>query len=293
MLISIIIRTLNEDRHLEELLQSISIQEINDCEVEVIIVDSGSTDQTLEIATSHNAKIRHILKENFTFGRSLNYGCDFASGDYLVFISGHCVPTDSNWLANLLEPIVCNEAVYVYGRQIGNSDSKFSECQLFKKLYPEDAISNQGNVFCNNANSAIRRDIWAEFRFNENLTGLEDLELAARVQNAGMKVSYVCNASVYHLHYESFSKIKNRFERESLALQHIMPQIHVSFFDFLRYFLSSVFLDFRVACQERRLIDEIGQILGFRFMQFWGSYLGNNEHRKLSQKMKEKYFYPR
>ena len=74
MLASVIIRTLNEERHLDELLSSIEDQDTDGLDYEVIIVDSGSIDRTLQIAASHECKILHIAKEEFSFGRSLKYG---------------------------------------------------------------------------------------------------------------------------------------------------------------------------------------------------------------------------
>ena len=71
MLISIVIRTLNEEMHLSELLSSIDSQLLpDDCETEIIVVDSGSTDATLEIAERYNCRISHISQEEFSFRRS-------------------------------------------------------------------------------------------------------------------------------------------------------------------------------------------------------------------------------
>ena len=78
VLISIIIRTFNEEKYLNELLSSINTQDCDNYKTEVIIVDSGSTDKTIEIATQHNARITYIDKNEFTFGKSLNIGCDFS-----------------------------------------------------------------------------------------------------------------------------------------------------------------------------------------------------------------------
>ncbi|MCG8430058.1 MAG: MBL fold metallo-hydrolase, partial [Candidatus Omnitrophica bacterium] len=74
--ISIVIRTLNESRHLEALLQSIAEQRLDGLSHEVIIVDSGSTDRTLEIAERNGCRIVHIERAVFSYGRSLNMGCD-------------------------------------------------------------------------------------------------------------------------------------------------------------------------------------------------------------------------
>lgn len=291
---SIIIRTYNESRHLPELLDKLAEQSVSPAHREIVLVDSGSSDGTLHIAETHPTRPRivYIRKQDFSFGRSLNLGCAVAKGNVLVFISGHCVPVDRYWLESLISPIETDRAVYTYGRQIGNNSSRFSECQLFRKYYPENSSIPQDGFFCNNANSALCRDAWQEYPFDEELTGLEDMELAKRLVQDGAAIGYVAEAPVYHLHDESWHKVRLRYQREAIALQAIMPQVHVSFADFLRYFLSALMLDWGAALEERCLTRRFGEIFMFRFMQYWGTYLGNHEHRKLSHQAKEAYFYP-
>ncbi len=291
--VSIIIRTYNEERHLGSVLRCIGAQQADSLETETIVVDSGSTDGTRTIVRDHGCKILEIQKEEFTFGRSLNRGCEAARGRFLVFVSGHCVPVNGDWLDNLIKPLKEGIADYVYGRQLGGSTSKFSECQLFNMYYPENSLLPQSGFFCNNANAGLRRTTWETFRFNEELTGLEDMELGKRLVSAGSKVGYVADAPVYHLHEESWTTVRRRYEREAIALQHIMPQVQINFGDFLRYFLSAVLSDMRVVLQQRSFLSAVPEIFMFRLMQFWGSYRGNHEHRKLSKEMKEMYFYPK
>jgi len=290
MLASIIIRTLNEAVHLDSLLQSIASQ--RGIDREIIVVDSGSTDGTLEIAARRGCSIRHITREEFSFGRSLNIGCEAAVGDILVLVSGHCVPTGETWLENLCRPIVENRAEYSYGRQIGGPDSHYSECRIFAKYYPTQSRIPQVGFFCNNANAALSRTAWLRHGFDEDLTGLEDMDLAKRLVATGSKVAYVAEACVYHYHNETWKQVKRRFEREAIALQHILPQIHIRNWDFLRYVVSSIWLDWRSAWNEGRFAETCMDIVRYRFWQYWGSYRGNHDHRKLSHAEKEKYFFP-
>ena len=83
MNVSIVIRTLNEARYLPELLAAIASQQAPGWDVETVIVDSGSTDGTLDIAHRAGCLVRHIRPEEFSFGRSLNLGCEAARGDVL------------------------------------------------------------------------------------------------------------------------------------------------------------------------------------------------------------------
>ncbi len=289
---SIVIRTLNEGRWLPALLEAVKSQNFAGS-VETIIVDSGSTDETLAIANDHKCRIVHIKKSEFTFGRSLNVGCEAAEGRALIFISGHCIPADEEWLNKLVRPLQEGEAEYVYGRQQAHELTKFSERQLFRKYFPEVSQIPQRDIFCNNANSALLRSAWMSNRFDEALTGLEDMELAKRLVAAGGRIGYVADASVYHIHEEQWGHIRRRYEREAIALQGILPDVRVTFGDFIRYFLAGVMLDWSQALQEKAFSRYAAEIFMFRLMQYWGTYSGNNEHRRISQRRKEAYFYPR
>lgn len=290
---SVVIRTLNEERYLEELLQSIRAQETEKYEVEVVIVDSGSTDRTLEIANKYQCRITHIKKQEFTFGRSLNIGCEFARGDFLLFVSGHCIPASVSWLENLISPLDEGVADYSYGMQVARDTTKFSENELFSKFYPTYSKSPQNGYFCNNANAAVTREAWEKYKFNEELTGLEDMYLAKQLVEQGGRVSYMSDAPVYHIHDESWGQLRIRYEREAYALQRIEPGVHFHLADFFRFFWAGVFQDMASAINKKCLFREVGSIFIFRLMQYWGTYKGNHQHRKASQEMKFRYFYPK
>tara|TARA_R110001583_G_scaffold72842_1_gene203465 strand:+ start:249 stop:1199 length:951 start_codon:yes stop_codon:yes gene_type:complete len=292
-LVSIVIRTLNEQRYLPELLNGIRNQQLDSFESEVVIVDSGSTDLTLEIAKSEGCRVTHICKENFTFGRSLNVGCEFAKGDFLVFISGHCIPASEYWLQNLVTPLSICQADYSYGRQVARDTTKFSENELFNKFYPSYSKLPQDGYFCNNANAAVTRSAWIKHKFNEELTGLEDMFLARQLVEGGGAIAYVADAPVFHIHDEGWRQVCIRYEREAYALQKIMPGIHFNFTDFLKFYFAGVLQDFGAAIKEGRLTYEFSSIILFRLMQYWGTYRGHQEHRKASQEMKYRYFYPK
>ncbi len=290
---SLVIRTYNEARHIGGLLKAIVEQDWNPDEREIVIVDSGSTDDTLQIARCFPVRIVHIDKEDFSFGRSLNRGCAAATGDVLVFVSGHCIPVAGSWLKDLVAPLGRDGVVYSYGGQLGNGESSFSECQIFAKYFPAESRVPQEGFYCNNANSALLKSAWASHPFDEELTGLEDMHLAKKLVGLGHRIGYVANAAVYHLHEESWGQVKRRFEREAIALQDIMPEVHLSLLDFLHYWLSAVSLDLRAAAKNRVMLARAPEIVLYRLMQYWGAYRGNHIHRKMSKRRKEAYYYPR
>lgn len=291
--VSIIFRALNEEKWFAQALEACRSQKIADLDVEIILVDSGSTDRTLEIADEFGCRIVHIRKADFTFGRSLNYGCKAAAGDYLVFISAHCIPASDHWLINLITPLREGKVKYSYGKQIGHAVSRFSEHQIFSQYFPDVSRIPQEGFFANNANSALLKSVWEQYEFDEAVTGLEDMVLAKEITKNGGEIGYVADASVIHIHEESFQQTRRRYYREALTLREIMPEVHFNFFDFLRFYSASLTHDLWRAAKQKSLIKQTGEILIFRLMQYWGTYRGHNEHRVLSREQKERYYYPR
>lgn len=289
--VSIIIRTLNEERYLPELLSSIQKQR-SSFSHEVVLIDSGSTDNTLNISEQFGCRILHIRREEFSFGRSLNRACEAAHGAYFVLISGHCIPCDQHWLQKLVQPLAEGLVEYVYGRQVGGPQTYWSERQIFAKYFPEESAIPQQGFYCNNANSAITSDTWNRFKFNEELTGLEDMHLAKRLVEEQGTVGYIADASIYHIHHENWQQVQRRFEREALALQQICPEVILRRRDLFRYFSRGVIRDLMAGLPAALTFEIFRQIVLYRYRQYIGSYRGNHHHKKMSSELRETYFYP-
>ncbi len=290
--ISIIIRTLNESKYLPRLLVSINNQETV-YKKEVILIDSGSTDETLSIAKHYGCKILHISRKEFSFGRSLNKGCKNAKGKVLVFVSGHCIPYDKFWLDRLVKPIFEKKVEYTYGKQIGGPETFISEKKIFEKYFPEINKIPQNGFYCNNANSALLTKTWLKYKFDEELTGLEDMFFCKKLTSDGGKVGYVADSCVYHLHHENNKQIKKRFEREAYALQKIYPNLVIRKRDFLRYFFRGSLDDIKFSLDENKFnFDTFRSILSYRFFQYLGSYIGNNIRDSINNKIKDSFYYP-
>src|SRR5512142_266314 len=128
---SVVIRAYNESRHQGRLLTGIAQQTCQD--VELILVDSGSSDDTVAIAESFGASVVRIRPEDFTFGRSLNLGMQAASREHVLIASAHVYPIYPDWIECLLRPLDDPQVALVYGRQRGTSSSKFPEQRLFRQ----------------------------------------------------------------------------------------------------------------------------------------------------------------
>jgi len=288
--ISIVIRAYNEERFIRRLFVGLGLQSRQD--FEVILVDSGSTDRTAAIAEEFGARVVRIPKAEFSFGRSLNIGCSAAQGDLLVFVSAHVYPARVDWLARMTAPFEDSTVGLVYGKQRGNEITKFSEHQVFLKWYPDVSVPNQSSYFCNNANCAIRRSLWEAQPYDESLTGLEDIAWAKKVKRRGAKISYVDEAEVVHVHDETWGRVRNRYQREAIALRAIEPALRFSLLDFVRLTSANILADFREARRQKVLRREGWEIVLFRVCQFWGTYLGHRFHSAVTADIRERFYFP-
>lgn len=287
---SIIIRCYNEAENIGKLLHGLSEQSMQD--YEIVLVDSGSTDGTLEIADQFGVeKTVYIDPEDFSFGRALNYGCEAATGEFCVIASAHVYPKRNDWLGRLLEKFE-EDIALVYGKQRGNDVTTFSENQIFKQWFPEHDIERQNHPFCNNANAAIRRDLWDEYPYDEQLTGLEDVDWAKRVQKDGYEISYASEAEIIHVHNETPKQVFNRYRREAYAHKQIMPNQSFSFFDFLRLSVTNIISDYQESSKNRKVKDYVLEIPKFRFLQFWGTYRGFAKEGPISDRLWQRFYYP-
>lgn len=288
--VSIVIRCYNEERHIGRLLKGIVQQTVRN--VEIILVDSGSTDATLAIASRYPVKIVSIRPEDFSFGYALNVGCTAARGEFLVFASGHVYPVFKDWIETLLEPFSDPRVALVYGKQRGNEVTKYSERRVFEKWFPEESDRDRNHPFCNNANAAVRRSVWEQLPYNKSLTGLEDIDWAKRALERGHKIAYVADAEIIHVHEETPRRVYERYRREAIALKHIFPSERFSLWDFLRLFTSNVVSDWYHAWHDRVLMKNVVEIIMFRLVQFWGTYLGYSQRGPVTDELRKTFYYP-
>ncbi len=221
-LASIIIRAKNEEADIGDVLAGVAAQTLADHEV--VLVDSGSTDRTLEIARGFDVRLVEIPPEDFTFGYALNVGGEAARGRYLVCLSAHSVPLDDRWLERLIAPMEEHpDCACTYGRQVGRPDVNAFEAIALEGAYGGEPRVQYDDPLFANANSALRRELWREHPFDEVVAGTEDWLWAAVQQRAGRHVRYVPDAAVWHYHDEALRPLIRRKFKEARAAGSLLP----------------------------------------------------------------------
>ncbi len=287
---SIVVRAYNEAQHLGRLLEGLAQQSIKD--VELILVDSGSTDASVSMAKEAGARIVHIPATEFSFGRSLNLGMNTASREHVVIASAHVHPVYPDWLECLLLPFQDTDVALVYGKQRGDANSRVPEEQVLKQWYPEVDVARQKNPFCNNANAAIRRSVWQKHAYDEDLTGLEDVAWAKWALGQGYQVAYSARAEIIHVHNEKPRRVFERYRREAMAFKRIFPEAHFNIYDFLRLTLTSILSDVNHVARGHTTGRDPLSIFWVRPLQFWGTYQGYRHSSPVTQQLRETFYYP-
>lgn len=198
ILVSIIIRTKNEERWIKSCFDAIFNQSFSN--FEIIVVDNNSIDKTIQKVKKYNvSKILNI--DNYLPGKALNIGIEKAEGQYIVCLSAHCIPKNSDWLMNLVKAIEEDSSYAgVYGRQEPMSFSSASDKRDLFLVFGLDRKVQIKDSFFHNANSIIRKECWEIENFDNKTSNIEDRLWAKTMLEKGYKLLYEPEAIIYHYH---------------------------------------------------------------------------------------------
>ena len=178
---------------------------------EVIVVDSGSRDETPEIAREQGARVIELPAAEFSYGRALNRGCAECSSELIVSLSAHAFPPDSGWLERLLRHFADRRVACAYGDRYGPGSLPLERTWL------QDIDAARRDPFWGYSNSAgaFRAGLWRERAFREDMPGTEDREWAWYWMERGYLVALDPAAAVEHDHSrESLADAYRRYRRE-------------------------------------------------------------------------------
>lgn len=234
MTVTIAILSFNGEEFMDELLTAVTAQN-SPLEKEILVIDSGSTDRTVEIVKKHtDVRLHEISNTEFGHGKTRNLAVSLARGDFVVFLTQDAVPSHLGWLDSMIEPFGINEKVAaVFGKQIPRPHCfvtlKREVDQVFKSFGDDGSIALQRknkltnqlsitNNYFSDVNSAVRKSTLEKIPF-QDVDYAEDQALGIDLLEAGYFKAYTPLGSVFHSHDYPLRKYSKRKFDEYVGLR--------------------------------------------------------------------------
>jgi rhamnosyltransferase len=238
--ISVFVPTFNGEKYLAELIEAVLGQELPiGYKLELLIIDSGSKDHTVEIVKAYGDKLmfEEIPNSEFGHGKTRQHAAEVTKGEFILYLSQDATPSHHRWLINMIEPFFVSDKVgCVFGRQIPRTDAiatiKHEVLTAFGGIGAPDSIiihrnkslvdgheTNNLNTFFSDVNSAVRRELLIGSVPFRDVQYAEDQALAEDMQKAEYLKAYSPQGSVWHSNEYSVTDFKKRKFDEFIGLQ--------------------------------------------------------------------------
>lgn len=237
--VSVIIPTFNGERYLGEVLDAIAAQRFEGV-IETLVIDSGSTDATLELVRSRpHVRLHQIQNSEFGHGRTRNLGAQLARGRTIVFLTQDATPAASDWIAELIAPLALPRVRAVVGRQIPRRHAfplqKYDIERTFAAQGPIDrptivelgsgtGTSLEDLSFYSDVNSATDRAFLLQEIPLRDVHYSEDVAFARDVLEAGYRKAYAPGGAVVHSNDMGIREYARRLFDETLGLRRASEQ---------------------------------------------------------------------
>jgi rhamnosyltransferase len=218
--VSVALPVLNGGPLLDEVLAVVRAQRFDD-EVEVVVVDSGSTDGSVDVARRHGATVIQIDRSEFSHGGTRDLLMRSTSGDRVAFLTQDAVPAHAGWLAALMRGFDrADDVALVYGPYMPRPDAPHWVRRELTEFFGSDPRVDRGarrfgdGTFFTDANGAVLRRAYERVPYRP-VSYAEDQLLALDMLAAGYAKAYEPGAFVVHSHdyppREQFGRLFDEF----------------------------------------------------------------------------------
>jgi rhamnosyltransferase len=243
-LVSVVVLTYNGEDYLDRLLTAVETQQLDD-PYDVFVIDSGSTDRTLEILAAHpDVRVHRIPNSEFGHGRTRDLAVKMTRGRYVAFLTQDAVPMDPQWLAELIAPFAMSERIALvtgrqYPRQRAFPLQRYDIIGTFRHQGPNsattiwgaserplDAVEASASEFHSDVNAAVRRDLaTGELPFAD-VPYSEDQLMAQQALKLGYWRAYAGRAVVEHSNDLDYHEYGPRMFDETVGLRRLGFEFH-------------------------------------------------------------------
>ncbi|HEY2517452.1 MAG TPA: glycosyltransferase, partial [Polyangiaceae bacterium] len=189
-------------------------------DADLLVIDSGSTDGSLEVVEKSRAQVVRITPESYVPGRVLNDAMKRTRGDVVAFVNADAIPLHDGAVEALAAACRAGAAAS-YGRQVARAQARTSTRIDYQRCFPDDPRGPGFGHFFSMAASAVRRDVWEAISFDERLRYSEDVDWTWRLKAMGLRVDYVPSAAFEHSHDYDLRAMYRRMYGEGTATPRI------------------------------------------------------------------------
>jgi glycosyltransferase involved in cell wall biosynthesis len=234
MKVSLIVTVLNEEKSIDSFLDSVANQSLKPDEI--IIVDGGSVDWTLDKLSKRKENIRILIKEGASRSEGRNLAVEKAKNEIIAITDAGCI-LDKDWLAEIVKPFSDSSVDVVAGYYRGIAKTVFEKCVIPYALVMPDRV-NPETFLPASRSMAIKKDVfWKVGGFPVEFVHNEDYVFANRLKKEGVKIVFCEEAIVNWIPRSNLKSFWTMIYRFALgdAESHLR---HLKVFGiFLRYFI--------------------------------------------------------
>lgn len=215
--VSIIMRSFNEAWALRDTLPALRSQAYTDWEL--IVIDSGSTDGSQDlIRAAQPAHFVQITPPEYNPSRVMNQGMRLAQTEYGIFLNADATPQGRDWLGPLVAALQSREVAACFGRQIPRPDCEAVYACDYERCFGPSRESTKWDHFFSMVSSGLRKDVWAQRGFREDLQYAEDDEYTRWCKAQGYAVVYVPESVAMHSHNYTPEQARRRSFGDARAI---------------------------------------------------------------------------
>jgi len=242
--VTVTILTWNGERYLGDILDALEAQRY-DGDVDILVIDSGSTDATLEIVAMHPAvRLHEIPNSEFGHGTTRNLAAQLAQGEIVAYLTHDAVPLNDTWLAALVAPMAEDDRIAaVMGKQVARRNAppllKYDIARVFDRLgsahgttvfyddgsLADEAARNQA-AFYSDVCSAARREILLNHVPYRDVPYAEDQLFGRDLLAGGYRKAYAPSAVVEHSNDGTIREFGDRVAADLIGLRQIGTTVH-------------------------------------------------------------------
>jgi glycosyltransferase involved in cell wall biosynthesis len=226
--VSVALPVLDGGALLDEVLAAVRAQRVpSSGEVEIVVVDSGSTDGSVDVARRHGATVIEIDRSEFSHGGTRDLLMRSTHGDHVAFLTQDAVPAGDGWLAALLRGFDrADDVALVYGPYLPRPGAPHWVRRELTEFFGSEPRVDRGvkrfgdGTFYSDANGCILRSAYERVPYRP-VSYAEDQLLATDMLAAGYAKAYEPDAAVVHSHDYSPLELFGRLFDEFRALREV------------------------------------------------------------------------